>query len=387
MSLPRLAIIGDFVEENWPSMDLIAETMFTELQQNHAGSLSTYLIRPSLRRRFARLPIPVKRNAFNADRLLNRLWDYPRELHRVKKEFDLYHLADHSYGQLVHHLRSERTVVTCHDLDTFRCLLYPESERRGRMFRAVTKHTLNGLRKAARVICVSEITRNQLLEHGLLSPDKVLVIPNGVHPGFSSEANPIADAAATNLLGQDSPEAIDILHVGSTVQRKRIDLLLKIIASLRREFPQTRLIRVGGPFTRAQIELITRLGLEDSILILPKLDRDVLAAVYRRATLLLQPSEREGFGLPVVEAMACGTTVVASDIPALREVGGAAATYCSIGEISEWTYVVIEILHDMRKSLSKLAERQNQALMQASKFSWAAGVNKLVGIYQELLSS
>ena len=64
------------------------------------------------------------------------------------------------------------------------------------------------------------------------------------------------------------------------------------------------------------------LGLGHNIRVLPFVDRPVLAALYRRASLVLLPSEREGFGLPLVEAMACGISVVASDLPVLREVGG-----------------------------------------------------------------
>ena len=89
--------------------------------------------------------------------------------------------------------------------------------------------------------------------------------------------------------------------------------------------PDVRLVRVGGPFTAAQDARIDALGLRRHIRVLPFVERPVLAALYRRAALVLLPSEREGFGLPVVEALACGTPIVASDLPVLREVGGTAA--------------------------------------------------------------
>ncbi len=134
-------------------------------------------------------------------------------------------------------------------------------------------------------------------------------------------AEPSADIDAARLLGPRGG-FVDLLHVGSTIARKRIDVLLRVFDSLRSAHRQLRLMRVGGPFTAAQQALVRELGLGDAVVVLPALDRSTLASVYRRSALLLMPSEREGFGLPVLEALACGTPVVASDVAALREVGG-----------------------------------------------------------------
>src|SRR5262249_58441189 len=97
----------------------------------------------------------------NADRLLNRFWDYPRLLGRLARRggFDLFHLVDHSYAQLVLALPPGRVVVTCHDLDAFRCLLEPGREPRPAWFRAMARRTLGGLRRAAFIACDSEATR------------------------------------------------------------------------------------------------------------------------------------------------------------------------------------------------------------------------------------
>src|SRR5204863_273063 len=81
-----------------------------------------------------------------------------------------------------------------------------------------------------------------------------------------------------------------------------------------------------------QQRLSRTLGLADHLVCLDDVDEPTLAALYRRAAIVLQPSEREGFGLPLIEAMACGTPVVASDLAALREVGGDAVRYCPVGE-------------------------------------------------------
>lgn len=385
MSLPRLAVICDLVEENWPSMDLVGEMLFSGLQQEHADSIHATFIRPSMRRRFTRLPALACRSTFNADRLMNRLWDYPRQMRRIRTDFDLFHVIDHSYAQLVHQLPPARTVITCHDLDTFRCLLTPMVERRGRALRAVAKHALEGLRKAARVTCVSAATRDQLLEWELLQPERVRVIPNGVHPAYSPEPDPRADAEAERWLDQPRVDSLDLLHVGSTIQRKRVDVLLRVFGALRQEFPQARLVRVGGAFTIEQIKLIEHLKLADSILVLPFLEREVLASVYRRAALVLQPSEREGFGLPVIEAMACGTPVVASDLAVLREVGGDAVAYCAVADVNRWSELIGELLRERQKQPEHWVARRTAGLAQAAKFSWAEYAKRMVSLYQELL--
>lgn len=369
-------------------MDLVGEMLLRNLRAGHAGTVQATRLCPRMVRRFRRLPLfSQKRAAYNADRLMNRFWDYPRWLRSMNGAFDLFHVVDHSYGHLVHDLPAGRTIVTCHDVDAFRCLFQPTHNNGSRLYVAMAKNVLSGLRKAARVTCDSVATRDELLGHGLLPAERVVVIPNGVHPTCSPEPDPLADTEVIRLLGPASADAVDILHVGSTIPRKRIDVLLHVFAILRREFPRARLMRVGGPFTAAQVRLMEQLKLGDAVVVLPFLDRAVLAALYRRAALVLQPSEREGFGLPVIEAMACGTPVVASDIPALREVGGEAATYCAVADVSAWSEAVIQLLIEWRQHPDRWFARRSAGIAQAAKFSWADYTRRMVAFYQELLDS
>lgn len=404
--LPGIAIVCDLLEENWPSMDLVADMLLAHLQRDYSDVLDATRICPPMRRRLTsqksevrgqrsevgsqRSEIRIQRSdfrakLFNADRVLNRFWDYPRFVRRLKSEFDFFHVVDHSYGQLLHELPPERTIITCHDLDTFQCLLNPTEEPRSIFFRKMMSRTLSGFRQAARVTCDSVATRDELLAHELVAPERAVVIPNGVHPSCSPEADLVADGEATRLLGQADPDAVDILHVGSTIPRKRIDVLLRIFAAVRKEFPGARLIRVGGLFTPEQMKLADELGIAGAIVVLPRLDRNLLAAVYRRAAVVLLPSEREGFGLPVVEAMACATTVVASDLPVLREVGGDAALYCPVGDISSWTETVTQLLLHREGKSQAWSDRRDAGIAQASRFSWAEYAKKIVALYQELL--
>ena len=384
MSVPRVGVICSLVEEKWPSMDTVAQMLLKYLGEDHAETVTAIRLCPPMRRRVARLPIPAAR-AYNADRFLSRFWDYPRWVRLRRGDFDLFHIVDHSYGQLVHGLPADRTIITCHDLDAFRCILEPSSERRSTLFRAVVRHALSGFRRAGRVACVSVATRDQILSHGLIPPDRLVVVPNGVHPSSSPEPNAQADAEADRLLGPARGNGVEILHVGSVIPRKRIDVLLRVFASVRNESPAARLVRVGGPFTSPQTRLAEELKLGSSVAVLPFLERPVLAAVYRRAALVLQPSEREGFGLPVVEGLACGTPVVASDLPVLREVGGDAATYCPVNDLGAWTGAVIGLLRERALEPDRWSLRRAAGVARAAKFSWEEYAKTMVALYREIL--
>jgi len=380
----RVAIIADFLEEGWPSMDLVADMLYDRLQREHGATIAAALVRPQMRRRVARLPgsgsTPLLQGI---DRVTNRLWDYPRLMAGLDASFDLFHIVDHSYAQLVHRLPAERTIVTCHDLDTFRSVLDPAVEPRTPMFRAMTRYILAGLQKAGHIACDSHATRDALVSKAGIAFERTTVVPNGPHPSCTPEPEPSADIDAARFLGPRSA-SVDLLHVGSTIARKRIDALLHVFAALRATRKNLRLIRVGGPFTAAQQALVRELDLGDSIVVLPTLDRSTLAAVYRRSVLLLMTSEREGFGLPVLEGLACGTPVVASDIAALREVGGYAAAYCPVEDIEAWRSTVSRLLDERQDHPAQWTLRREAGIRRAAAFSWSRYASDVVDIYQRI---
>src|SRR5438552_19070616 len=99
MGVPSLAVICDLLEENWPSMDLVGDMLLKHLQLDHAGTLQATRICPQMRHRFTRQRSEVRgqkseirAKLFNADRFLNRYWDYPRLARRIRNDFDLFHL-------------------------------------------------------------------------------------------------------------------------------------------------------------------------------------------------------------------------------------------------------------------------------------------------------
>jgi glycosyltransferase involved in cell wall biosynthesis len=377
----RVTVVSDLREECWPSMDYTADAIAGSLCRHGAGAVAPLLHRPPMLVRFAHVGTGW---GHTADRLLNRFWDYPRSLRQRRADGGIFHIADHSYAHLVHGLPADRTVVTCHDTDTFRCLIDPAAEPRSIFFRAMTRRILDGFRKAARIIADSRATRRAIVEASLVPEGRVAVVPLPVAPAFSARGDADHDAWCETQLGPAASPTLELLHVGSTIDRKRIDRLLDVVAAVRRHAPGARLLRVGGAFTPDQQAQVVRLGLADAIACLPSLTQAQLAAVYRRADLVLLTPDREGFGLPVVESLASGTPVVASDLPVLREVGGAVTTYCAPDTVDAWVTAIVTLHEERVTRPDDWMLRQAACVAHATGFSEASFAARLLSVYGEL---
>lgn len=372
----RLAVICDYPEEDWPSMDLCAQMLIKHLQSEHAQSLQTVPICPTFKKRFQHIPrLGQKRVALNGDRVLNRFWYYPQYLGQRVSDFDLFHVSDHTYAQLLHVLPPERTGVFCHDIDAFRSLVEPEQEPRPGWYQVMSRRILQGLQKAAIVFYSTAEVRKQIEQYGLVEPSRLVHSPYGISPEFFIPGSHGVSAPIPNQISQTP----FILHVGSCIYRKRIDVLLDVFAALQAKHPDLQLIKVSGDWTESQQEQIARRGITNSIIHLKGLERTTIAELYRRAAVVLLTSEAEGFGLPVIEALACGAIIVASDIPVLREVGGSAAVYCPVGDVSAWVKTVEKLLAE-----PGAAPELNFRLAQAQKYSWSAHAQAIAQAYLQL---
>ena len=374
---PRLAILTDFPEEGWRSMDLCGDMLLDNLPQGGPFGVKAARLCPPFRRFATRFPLISRHAALNADRLLNRFILFPKYVREAVRHFDLFHVADHTYGQLVHALPAGRTGVYCHDLDAFRCLLDKVTDPRRRRFRAMSQRILSGLRNAAVIFHSTVAVGEEIKRAGLIDPDRLVLAPYGV----ALEFNPDTTQPAVKL-----PWLADldgqpwVLHVGSCIARKRIDVLLDVVAAVREMIPDLRLVKVGGEWTTDQRERIARLSLAGVITHVTGLTRVELAEVYRRAPVVLIPSGAEGFGLPVIEALGCGAAVVASDIPALREAGGSAAMYAPVGDVGVWSNVVAKLVNDQAAAPS-----QADRLAWAGRFTWTAHAEIIARAYHRLL--
>jgi glycosyltransferase involved in cell wall biosynthesis len=374
---PRLAVVCDYPEEGWPSMDLVSEMLLQEVAAGRAGSVEAERVCPRFRRRATRLPGLGRRwLSVSADRLLNRYWDYPRYLQRRVRDFDLFHLCDHSYAQLVQVLPAAQTGVFCHDLDAFRCLLEPRLDPRPRWFRALARRALLGLQQAAVVFYTTQVVKSELVRYGLVDPQRLVHAPCGVAPEFAPATSEDSTGAEPAFIS-DRPF---LLHVGSCIPRKRVDVLLEIFARLRSRVPDLQLVQIGGEWTPAQRQQLSHYRLEAAVTQARGLTREQLARWYRRAAFVLQPSEAEGFGIPVLEALACGAVVVASDLPALREVGGSAVVYCPVGDVPAWEETLCHLF-----THPEAAPSRDGRLRQAACYSWEKHARTIISAYKRLL--
>jgi glycosyltransferase involved in cell wall biosynthesis len=240
----------------------------------------------------------------------------------ARARLDLFHSPD-----LMLPWTSCPCVVTLHDVIRTH---YPPRNPAARIYVAVM--TPRALQKSVRVLTVSEAAKRAIVETFDCDAEKIVVTPNGVDGTFFADG-PRAEGRYFLFVGNDKPH-------------KNVERLVEASVS-------NQLVLAGGAFERLR---------EVPGVIAPGfVSIEELAALYRGATALVMPSLEEGFGLPVVEAMAAGTPVIASDIPALREVTGGHAFHID-------PYSVTAIAEAMR---NVTREHVDAARERARQFTWA----------------
>jgi glycosyltransferase involved in cell wall biosynthesis len=259
--------------------------------------------------------------------LRRRWWLAPPVQAALRGEYDLVHLTDHA---LAHHIgrftRRLPVVVTCHDLMQLRLSGYYTTRRERWLKQAFLRRSIAALPRADAVIAVSEFTRAQLKEH-FGSAFESTVVPNVVRPAFRPVPRAEAEARL-RATGIELPPAPRVMSVGNDRAYKNLDALIEAMALP--ALAHVSLVRVG-PFTKRHRALAEALGVLRRTALVRPIDDAALADVYAACDVLAQPSLGEGFGIPVIEAMACGIPVVVSDGGALPEVAGGAGFVVPLG--------------------------------------------------------
>lgn len=269
-------------------------------------------------------------------------------------------------------------VVTIHDLtilhfNTGRATMLPWGLYQLRRAGYWLVHTF-GLRNAKKILTVSQATKQEIIDHFQINPNKIIVMYEGV------------DSKISNFKFQISNKKPIItepyfLYVGNAYPHKNLEILVKAFQKLTSDnlHVTVKLVLVGKEdyFYRRLKQLISHNNLSDRVIFFGEADDKQLANLYTHARALVFPSRMEGFGLPAIEALALGCRVIASDIPAFREILGDNAAFFPVGDARALTKLLIEAVHG---NLVKPETKKITSLL--STFQWPSLARATLNIYE-----
>lgn len=240
-------------------------------------------------------------------------------------------------------------------------------------------------RRAARIVTGSHTSQSEIQQYYGVPPAKIVVVPYAVdHQVFFREADPARLEAVRQRLGLSGRT---ILHVGVLERHKNLHVLVEALALLRRDCPDVRLVIVGGPsrqsrrgYSQELRRQVNSLSLADHVVFVGHLGEDDLRLLLNVATLLAFPSSAEGFGLPPLEAMACGLPVVASDLAVLRELYEPAALLTPVGDAQALAGAMRRVMNE--PGLSE--EMSRRGLELARRYHWDQSARRLLDVYTEV---
>jgi glycosyltransferase involved in cell wall biosynthesis len=339
----------------------------------------------------AQLPVPdplpqadhvTYRPAPLPEHWLYRLWyrlRLPLPVQLVTGRLDLFHSPDFVLPPVAGRIP---TVLTVHDLSFIH---YPHT------FPQVLVNYLNrvvpwSVGRATHILADSEATRRDLLDLWQVPAEKVTVLSLGVDESFQPAGNVAVTAVRRRYQLDDAPY---LLSVGTVQPRKNYQMLIQAFAAVAADWPHTLAIAGGkGWLYDEMIAEIERQNLVGRVRFIGFVADDDLPALYTGADLFLFPSLYEGFGLPLLEAMACGVPVITSNASCLPEVvvghdGAETAVLLSPHAPQPWSQTIRQLLDDApaRDRLRRLGRRQ------AAQYSWQRAARQLTTLYHQLLTA
>jgi glycosyltransferase involved in cell wall biosynthesis len=353
----RVTLFRDMGAENWYSMDRYADSLSRQFKTPSTSQdfeFQSFVTEPPVR--FSRAV---------------RFWR-----NRVYPNFARFnqgavnHILDHSYSHLLNYLDMQRTVVTCHDLIP---LKYEDNSSVLEVFRGI----INNLRKSRRVIAISESTKTDLVNELGIDVSRIVVIYSGVDPIFHHLDKGGAKRKYKEKFGL--PEGQIVLNFGSNLKYKNVEMVLRAFKDIIVNNPFTHLLRIH-PLTSEQRKLAQDLGILSNYLeVLDPNDED-LVGLYNCGDVLLSPSLKEGFGLHVLEALACGTPVVVSRNTSLQEIVGDEGVLVDPNDASDIAAKTLAILND------DIPVNSDRLIERSALFNWKKTAEKVMQVYRDIAS-
>ncbi|ADN02506.1 hypothetical protein STHERM_c15660 [Spirochaeta thermophila DSM 6192] len=270
-------------------------------------------------------------------------------------------------------------VITVHDLIP---LFLPSGE--DPLFRNFLIRKLGELHPEVWIHCISEATKKDLLTYAPhLDPGHVFVVPNGISSRFFRETETSAIEKTLAYYGLE-PGTPYIVSLSTLQERKNLLTALRAFAAAKKEIPELRYVLIGYTPREEREKILTvlnELSIASHVIITGFLPDDRVRALYSAAKAFVFPSLYEGFGLPPLEAMACGLPVICSNTSSLPEVVGDAGILLDPYDIHGFSEAICRIVTD-----SELRQRLSQkGLERSASFTWRHTTDKLVEMYKYIL--
>ncbi|MGB1252165.1 MAG: glycosyltransferase family 4 protein [Candidatus Promineifilaceae bacterium] len=310
------------------------------------------------------------------ERWLYRLWyraRFPLPVQVISGRLDLFHSPDFVLPPVAGNIP---TLLTVHDLSFvhFADVYVPS------LVSYLNKVVPWSVKRATHILADSEATKRDLISIYGVSAEKITTLYAGVSPHF----RPITNAQSLQTMRQkyDLGDAPYLLSVGTVQPRKNYRMLIRAFAPIAKRFPHNLAIAGGKGWLFDDILAeIEAQGLTGRVKFLGFVDDEDLPTLYSGATLFAMPSIYEGFGIPILEAMACNIPVVASNASCLPEVVADAGVLLDPDEQQAWTDAIVDLLENPAQGerLAVLGAEQGR------KFTWGKSAEQLIKLYHQLI--
>ncbi len=291
---------------------------------------------------------------------------------------DVLHVVDHSESFLLPPTRAHLKVVACHDLIPLAAeeVVYrrPFSRRLGHW---LYRLTVRDITRADGVVACSRTTVQDVLHFLPIAPERLKVVPDGVDTDFFVPLREEERCRYRQEMGYGEQEIV-LLHVGSNAPYKNIPAVLRTVAYLHSTGHPVRWIKAGQPLSPSLQQVARELGIADCLHMEGPIDDARLLRLYQTCDVLLFPSLREGFGLPVLESLACGTPAVIADAPALNEWAGEVCLNAPPNDIQA---LAEKVLHSAEEGHSPGYRARLREF--ALQYSWREIAAQMVQAYRE----
>ncbi len=241
------------------------------------------------------------------------------------------------------------------------------------------------LKNASTIIAISEFTKQEIVRLLDIPPDIIKVIYPGVNEHFTRSHSQGGEEGIKNKHGLAKHYLMYVGDLSSSMDnyRKNVNIIIDALKYVVEHYDNSlQLVLVGktGEYSDTLKQQAVRLGIEDRVIFTGYVKSSELRSLYNGAFAVVYPSRYEGFGLPVLEAMACGVPVITTNVTSIPEVAGEAALMVSPDDTAALVQQICRLLSDgcLSKQLSK------KGIEQASHFSWARAADETIAVYQSL---